>query len=602
MRCHPYPTRRAEPTPVLPEIGPILDEELAGLPEWYREAILLCDLRGVSREDAARATGGAGRDAVEPARQRAEEARGAARAARVSLSVAGIAGSGRSGSGGHDGTKRTGRENVWARGGLVGRRRRARSTRPPHLREDLPCVRRCSSVLLVVAAAAGAVVAAGSGNQNPPVEPPKAGVVAKGDQALQGKDEAAGQKLAYTSQPRTAHRERPRHRQCAVDLLEPRWEPVRCARTGERPESAGRAQLGSPIVEVVSPWFRNNGSEALVSVQFGLAGTSKLIGFTPSGNGLITDQREYQLVSGFHRLRFLRTEFTPERAAVNSHDPRIVELDSEETHGYAFAADGKTFRTLAYERDGSGQPKKIEVREVDATTGKTLKSLLKIDYTEHLLSPNGKRLATLDADGKLVIIDVDRGAKLSAHSLPEPAALPPLDSSRQAQFGGNFAGMLGGGGSRSAREHHYLVFSPDASKLVVSRAIGQTVVIDTETGKPLPALEGVEMMRTHPTSHAFTGDGRLLVMTGTHYTIQKTTVRDRQVAKEQDVLSPGRNFLTVWDTQTGKVVKSWDRSPRRGVQPRPAGAGHPRTQRREHDAAGVVGLLRRSREEVIRIA
>ena len=35
------------------DFEPILDEELAALPAWYRDAILLCDVRGVSREEAA---------------------------------------------------------------------------------------------------------------------------------------------------------------------------------------------------------------------------------------------------------------------------------------------------------------------------------------------------------------------------------------------------------------------------------------------------------------------------------------------------------------------------------------------------------------------
>ena len=167
----------------------------------------------------------------------------------------------------------------------------------------------------------------------------------------------------------------------------------------------------------------------------------RLIGFTPNGNGLITDQREYQLVSGFHRLLFMKTEFTQERAVVNHDEPRIVDLDSDETHGYAFAADGKTFRTIALRADGSGQPKKIEVREVDASTGKTLKSLMKIDYTEHVLSPNGKRLATINKDGKVVIYDVDRGAKLSAYAFRSRGASAD-EQSGLAGFGGNFAQRL----------------------------------------------------------------------------------------------------------------------------------------------------------------
>jgi len=40
-----------------PDIGPVLHEELNHLPGWYREAVLLCDLQGVSRTDAAKTLG-----------------------------------------------------------------------------------------------------------------------------------------------------------------------------------------------------------------------------------------------------------------------------------------------------------------------------------------------------------------------------------------------------------------------------------------------------------------------------------------------------------------------------------------------------------------
>ena len=45
------------PTPLAPELAPILDAELAALPACYRDAIVLCDLRGASREEAAAALG-----------------------------------------------------------------------------------------------------------------------------------------------------------------------------------------------------------------------------------------------------------------------------------------------------------------------------------------------------------------------------------------------------------------------------------------------------------------------------------------------------------------------------------------------------------------
>lgn len=39
------------------DLGPVLDEELGRLASYYREAVVLCDLRGVSRADAAAALG-----------------------------------------------------------------------------------------------------------------------------------------------------------------------------------------------------------------------------------------------------------------------------------------------------------------------------------------------------------------------------------------------------------------------------------------------------------------------------------------------------------------------------------------------------------------
>src|SRR5438046_6149751 len=51
------PDPPAQPAPAVAELGPILVEELAALPAWYREAIVLCDLRGVPREEAAAALG-----------------------------------------------------------------------------------------------------------------------------------------------------------------------------------------------------------------------------------------------------------------------------------------------------------------------------------------------------------------------------------------------------------------------------------------------------------------------------------------------------------------------------------------------------------------
>src|SRR5262245_2687527 len=194
----------------------------------------------------------------------------------------------------------------------------------------------------------------------------------------------------------------------------------------------------------------------------------------PDSRRIVTDVREYHLVSGRHELDFLELgrDFSGGVGVVAR-----VQLDANETHGYAFAPEGKTFRTVAFERDAAGTPTKLEVLEVDATTGKTLKSLLKLDYGDYTLSPDGKRLATIDKSGKVTVYDLDRGAKLSAASLPESPVRPLVPK--------------GGIGPREPPPID-MIFSPVGRRLVISRDVGQTVVLNADTGEALPALEGGE--------------------------------------------------------------------------------------------------------------
>jgi hypothetical protein len=130
-----------------------------------------------------------------------------------------------------------------------------------------------------------------------------------------------------------------------------------------------------------------------------------------------------------------------------------------------------------------------------------------------------------------------------------------------------------------------LAFSPDGHRLVVCRGIGsnseiwikasdrterisvtsggvgQTVVLNADTGASLPPLEGAECLDTDSGSHPFTADGRLLALSGYRYDILKQKPGDKELPEHMrtQILAKSQiRFLTVWDTQTGKILKAWE--------------------------------------------
>lgn len=344
-----------------------------------------------------------------------------------------------------------------------------------------------------------------------------------------------------------------------------------------------------PDVTAAEPRFLN----------FTLPRAGRLVGFTPDGKQLITDLREYNLVSGFHRLSFWE-ERTPAAAAGTSPAStspasptmiavRTIDLDDDQTHGYAIAADGKTFRTISREESRpAARPAantlgytRIEVREVSLESGASLRTPLKVEgvYKAVTLSPNGSRLAALDAaSNRLTVWDVARGEKLWSYDLPG-AKEEPNDEDGPARA------IPVRARSSSVQRFVNILFSPDARQLVCFRDPEASVVLNADKGEPLPSLE--HSLRVLGDG-GFAASGRLLAASGSSISEEIVQMPEAfngiGAARARGNLAPNgpgagfgtrpvrrvrsySNFVGVWDAVSGKQIRSWDRAAHVAVHP-----------------------------------
>ena len=544
-----FPEPHAPPVPLASEVQPILDEELAALPAHYRDAIVLCDLQGASREEAAAALGvpeGTLSSRLANGRKKLAARltkRGVAlSAAALPLAVAQAQAAVTLPN--ELVTKTGGLVADWAAGGAV----------PGALARltDGGFVMRKALVFSAVmgVAVAGAVFAARP-DDAPPGDPPKPPVVAHRAEPQPKEEPKPGEKvLAFTDAPKKRH---------SFDVALSNVATVLWNATGTHIAIYGARAVGEgvihnrPFAEMPERKVAKVPFVAVLAVpmdrtivQLELDAGTWPVAVAPDGNGLVTAVREYNLISGHHHLQFRHAKKVNPDELTKLDVVRKVELDLPETHGYAFAADWKTYRTVAHDSAAAGRVTKLEVLEVDATTGKVGKSLLKLDFGTYSLSANGKRLAVLSADAtKVTVHDVDTGAKACEHTF---AADTPIDLP-----GGKTAELPPWqvGGSTQP----FLLLSPDGRRLVVSRGTGRTHVINADTGAALPKLEGAALARTYPDTPTFTRDGRLLAATYLGYNVTADAAKGG--LKGRSHWSSTETFLTVWDTQTGKALKTW---------------------------------------------
>jgi RNA polymerase sigma factor (sigma-70 family) len=527
MASMPDPPAPAE-QPAASDLRPLLDQELSALAECYRDAIVLCDLRGVSREDAAIALGipeGTLSSRLANGRKKLA-ARLARRGVSLSAALPLLTAEASAAVPNELITKTCGLVASWASGGGVPVALSKLASGGLHVRTLL--------VLGAVfaAGAVGAVFASQPRPEAPPTDPPKPPVV------LAARAEPAPPKDAPKEQetPAAGFTDKPRMLR-SFDAPLGNSRIMRWSADGTHIALHGfDADRKTWAVRIypVEPRGR------ALPIAYPDA-NEELAGVRPDGSGVVTALREHDLISGNHRLTFWNPPNKPTPQTLV--EDRTVALALPVTEGYAFSADMKTFRTVAHVLDARGTIEKLEVLEADATTEKATKSLLTVTHGPFALSANGKRLARFERVVQRVdVFDLDRGAKVASAELTDPVpGLPDRPNSAS----------------------RYVVLSPDGSRVVVFRGPGRTAVFDGETGKALPQLEGTAESALFPDKQAFSGDGRLLAATGVRY---KTAKVKGLGGREQTSWEVEGNFLGVWDTQTGKALKTWDRG-RGGVTP-----------------------------------
>lgn len=538
------------PTTTLHDFGPVLDEELEALPALYRNAVVLCDLRCVSRADAAAQLGiplGTLASRLNGARKKL-----AARLVRrgVTLSVGAVLVEARAVALPEGLLSKTCEVvAVWSAGGAL----------PQSVVKLVQGGVYMKGVMLGGALAlslVAGIVVAGSPEKPAPVPntPPVPGEVA-GEEAQPPGPKGREAKAVAVGAPRLHE---------ALDLpMRPVWWGVTkltWSPTGDRlvvaftpePWAAG----GEPPTGAAGGKSKTNPpEESLLVVQtdgpkgphvFGSIpahGPERFVGFTPDGNELLMTRREHGLVSGRHQASFWGIGvpgaaglpgsepaeggvFTPAGRTLSlvPYDKRFP-LNPEQTDDFAFAPDGKSYTTLVVTRRDDLGVRAAEVRRVGTEAGKTLATLKTLT--------GAFRGLRLSADGKRVF---------HAHA-----------QETNAVGGGGWSAHPDIGHADGDRGEILLMPSRDGATVVFARGVSRLVALDGATGKTLPDLEGAGLVDAKQTTAALSADGRLLAACYSQF--EKREVKG--VGSPQTGGKAGERRLAVWDTTTGRLVQSW---------------------------------------------
>ncbi|HEX4613787.1 MAG TPA: RNA polymerase sigma factor [Urbifossiella sp.] len=504
------------PEPVAPgpvagdDLGPVLDEELARLAAWYREAVVLCDVRGLSRAEAAAQLGvplGTLASRLAGGRKRL-----AARLARrgVTLSVAAALVEARAVAVSDSLHTRTcGLVADWSAGGGV-------PAAVLRLARGGLTVRKTFFLGLVAAAALAAVgvghAARPAAEPQPPTPAPPAPPVAAGkaDGPAPG---AAEPGFAFSPRPRKVADLPIKEVQQVMWSPDGKWLAVVGPETAEKPERKG---LDAVIIE---PVFADNTARKILE----LPQSGTLVGFAPAKGDLavVTDLREFTLVSGIHQLQFWHPfSAVPggdegRRFPVRYYSPSwSMDLEVTATQGYVLSVDGQTYRTV--QSVGTVNAPRVELQEVSTGMGQEQKTLT---------AAAGLR-GTLTAGGKTLFVAKDN-TTVEAYTVPGEKPIWSHTSDPEAKV-------------------DQLWPSAGGEVLIVTHQNHQVTSLDGKSGRALPRLEGVgragSSLRVVP--QTFSAGARLFAAGVVPMTKDGGIDHDKVA-------------IMVWNPRTGKLVKTW---------------------------------------------
>ncbi|OWK41837.1 High-affnity carbon uptake protein Hat/HatR [Fimbriiglobus ruber] len=390
-----FPDPPARSTDPVSDWGPVVDDELAALPDWYRSAIVLCDLEYASRADAARLLGIP--EGTLSSRLAAGRKKLAARLARRGVTLS-AAGAGVTAVPAELLARTIEAAGVWVCGGI------GISGPITALARGGPITMRTTIMLLAAAAAVAvgtwAVAARG------PADPPQAKAGDPPAPPAEVKKPEAAESFVY-GEPR--RRGKPFNLYGIAEKLY--WSPdgKRLAVvTPDPPKRAGipgvtdtELKVNSKVVQILTP-----GDERFFRV-ITPESTAVLLGFTPDGEQFATQVQDPNgTVNATNRLVFWGQNSAPPKSfwPKDFTDPQFAarrecDLDPDAGDEVRLTDDAKTawahFRAVG--QDGKAR---FGVRSVNLETGSFGPSAFEIaeDFLRWFVSPNGRLAVTVASD------------------------------------------------------------------------------------------------------------------------------------------------------------------------------------------------------------